>query len=132
MSDHRKLSREDKIELSFLQGVHRRRPDDVHVLSALGELFTRGGRFDEGLEVDRRLCDLDAANPVAWYNLACSQALTGHADEALATLSHALDLGYSDAAWMATDQDLASLRDRPEFTRLLDRIRMNGGTFSGN
>ncbi len=57
------------------------------------------------------------------YNLACAQARSGQPDAALASLRKALEHGLRQPLQMATDADLASLRDRPEFARLLERAR---------
>ena len=61
--------------------------------------------------------------PAVWYNLACAQAREGKPDDALATLGKAIELGFADAALMARDEDLASLRARPEFAAILARIK---------
>lgn len=57
------------------------------------------------------------------YNLACAQARSGLPEGALASLERALDHGLVQPSQIATDADLASLRDRPEFARLLARAR---------
>lgn len=119
----RKLSGADSVELKFLEGVHRRLPNNLQVLHALGHLYTRAGRFTEGLAVDLRLVDLQPEEPVNWYNLACSCALTGMRSVALAALALAIDLGYKDADWMLQDEDLASLRQDPSFKELVEMAR---------
>ena len=58
-------------------------------------------------------------SPTAWYNLACSLALTGQADDAFAALEKAIALGYDDAEWMREDEDFAPIRQDPRFARLL-------------
>jgi hypothetical protein len=66
--------------------------------------------------------------PNVRYNLGCALALSGRAPEALVQLERALDLGVADPAQMATDEDLASLRDEPAFRRLLERARAAGAS----
>jgi tetratricopeptide (TPR) repeat protein len=75
---------------------------------------------------------------VDYFNLACAQALCAarpvgehkssppgptdqeaHADEAMAALKRAIDAGWSDAARIARDPDLESLRSRADFRELL-------------
>lgn len=51
----------------------------------------------------------------AHYNLACALAMQGRKDEALQTLTKSAAFGFSDAALLDTDPDLASLRDMPAF-----------------
>ena len=50
-------------------------------------------------------------------------AKRGRFKEALETLNLAVDLGYRDLKWMMEDPDLTSLRNHPEFERLLERMR---------
>lgn len=115
------LQRPQRVELEFLEGVRRRVPGHEPVLQALGHLYTRVGRFQDGLEVDQELTRLDPAAPQNWYNLACSHALLAEREAALAALKRAIDLGYDDADWMREDKDLISLRDDPAFQSLLNR-----------
>jgi hypothetical protein len=53
------------------------------------------------------------------YNLACSQALKGLGDEALATLKQSLALDPSQKEHASKDDDFASIRARPEFQALV-------------
>src|SRR5687768_16661610 len=94
-------------------------PDDAEVLEALGHLLTRIGRHSEGLAADQRLVELRPDEPVAHYNLACSLALIGQHDEALARLRIAMSMGFRDAGFIRKDRDLKSLRDDPRFEALL-------------
>ncbi len=57
------------------------------------------------------------------YNLACALARSQRAEDALGALARCVDLGYGEADWAAQDPDFESLRDRPEFLRLLERKR---------
>jgi hypothetical protein len=58
-----------------------------------------------------------------WYDFACAAALAGRSDEAFANLRQAIDHGYSDAAHMAVDDDLKSLRNDPRFEVLVAAAR---------
>jgi cytochrome c-type biogenesis protein CcmH/NrfG len=60
--------------------------------------------------------------PAAWYDLACARALSGDPSRALEALRTAIDRGYRDADHLAADEDLKSIRQRPEFRALLERI----------
>ena len=117
-----RAQREELIEMHFLEGVARRRPNDVETLKALGDLYTATGRLLEGLAVDRRLEALCPTDPMVRYNLACSLALTGDPAAALSALAQAVELGYDDGEWMKKDADLKSLRHEKEFQRLLARL----------
>jgi Flp pilus assembly protein TadD len=106
----------------FLGVALRHRPEDVDVLGELGLVYTRLGRYTDGLEVDRRLVRLAPDNPTAHYNLACSLALCGQAEAALDSLETAVTFGYDDGPHLAADEDLASLRPQARFVRLLDKL----------
>lgn len=106
----------------FLETAVRHNPENVDALAELGHVYTRLGRFVEGLEVDRRLVGLVPTNPTVHYNLACSLALSGLADPALTSLEEAVQLGYTDGEFMTTDEDLKILWDTPRFQALVARL----------
>lgn len=123
----RKLSRREvrdlEVKISFLQGLVRRDPGFVEALQVLGDHYTQRGQFDESLQVDRQLSRLQPHNPLVFYNLACSYALTSDFERAAAALERALLLGYRDFKWLAEDPDLRSLRKHPAFRTIEDRLR---------
>lgn len=114
--------RENQMELEFLQAVARRLPDDVGILRALADLYTRTGAYADGLRADERLSRLCAEDPLVWYNLACSLALSGRTDDSLDALSRAVELGYDDYEWMKKDTDLAALHGDARFESILEWI----------
>lgn len=113
---------EARQELEFLQAVSRRLPEDTDVMRALGDLYTRTGAYADGLRVDERLSRLCAEDPVVWYNLACSLALSGRPDDAIDALNRAVELGYNDYDGMKKDPDLSSLHGDSRFESLLEWI----------
>lgn len=115
--------RELDVEITFLEGLIRRDPGYVDALQLLGDNYTRRGRFEDGLQVDQKLAELEPGNPLSFYNLACSLSLTGKLDEAARALESALDLGYRDFKWMSRDPDLKALRKHECYTRLREKIR---------
>ncbi len=115
--------RPDRVELRFLESVRKRCPAHMPTLEALGHLYTRSGQYREGLQVDRVITTIQPNESEHWYNLACSLALTGEADEAFAALARAVEQGYDDAGWMVEDEDLAALRTDARFADLLRRVR---------
>jgi len=122
-SDHQPEDlRENKQELEFLQDIARRLPEDTHVMRALGDLYTRTGAYADGLRVDERLSRLCAEDPVVWYNLACSLALSDRADDAFDALNRAIELGYNDYDSMKKDPDLTALHGDARFESLLEWI----------
>lgn len=123
----RPLSREEEksldLEIGFLEGVIRRDPAFVEALQALGDDYTRRGRFEEGLGVDEQLAQLRPDSALTHFNLACSYSLTGQLDRAAAAIHRALDLGYRDFKWLSRDPDLAALRKHPLFKSIRERVR---------
>ncbi|NCD22448.1 MAG: tetratricopeptide repeat protein [Spartobacteria bacterium] len=111
-----------RIEVAFLEGVRARLPDHPAVVESLGCLYTEMGRYQDGLAADRRMVQMDPASPTAWYNLACSLALTGQPDDAFAALEKAVALGYDDAEWMQDDDDFAPIKADPRFARILAQL----------
>jgi predicted Zn-dependent protease len=109
----------DAVELGFLQKISRRLPEDLEILQALADLYTKTGKYEEGLEIDQRLSQQLPNDDLVWYNLGCSYALTNHPDEAFEALTRAVDLGYGDYDWMKTDPDLNTLHADPRFESLL-------------
>ena len=80
------------------------------------------GRHEEGLAVDRRLVELLPLDARVRYNLACSCALAGTYQEALAALEDAVRLGFRDVNLMRKDHDLDPLRDDPRYIAIESRI----------
>ena len=121
MSKDRKTDRakSDAVELAFLQKVSHRLPEDLEILQALADLYTKNGKYEEGLEIDLKLSLQLPNDNLVWYNLGCSYALTNKPDEAFEALTKSVELGYLDYDWMKTDPDLNKLHNDPRFESLL-------------
>jgi thiol-disulfide isomerase/thioredoxin len=59
-----------------------------------------------------------------YYNEACSHAVNGEPDKAIAVLKEACDAGINDLAHMDMDEELDSLRKTPEFRELMKRLEL--------
>lgn len=118
-ANHRELD----VKISFMEGLVRRDPTYVDALQLLGDHYTQRGRFTEGLNVDERLARLEPANPVVFYNLACSYSLTDQFDRAAEALEKAIHLGYKDFAWLTKDPDLKKFRSQAVYREILKKIR---------
>jgi hypothetical protein len=70
---------------------------------------------------------MDPSDAISAYNLACAEALGGHAGKAMKWLREAFDRGFGDARHAAVDDDLASLRERKDFNDLI-RAQRPGAT----
>jgi len=109
-------------ELGFFESLRKRMPSDVRVVSILAHLYTKCGRIDDGLKMDRRLVRLQPEDPTTHYNLACSLALKGRKADSIKTLRTAITLGYQDFHWMQHDPDLSSMQDYPPYQKLLKEV----------
>ena len=89
------------------------------MLESLGNAYTRCGRIEDGLAVDRRLVAIIPKSPIAHYNLACSLSLLGKIDEAIESLEHAVRLGYNDFDYLEHDPDLANVRRDGRYRSLI-------------
>lgn len=121
----RKGKKEDSLdfEIAFYEGVLKRTPHYIEAIIPLAEAYTRKGLYKKGLEMDLRLTELCADDPVAYYNLACSYALLGKKQEALTALQKAVALGYSDFRHLRKDADLKSLDGDPVFEKIKNSDR---------
>jgi tetratricopeptide (TPR) repeat protein len=119
----RRETRDLDLKIEFIEGIVRRDPNYVEALQLLGDHYTQRGRFEQGLKVDEQLSQLEPANPLVFYNLACSYSLIGHVDLAAASLDKALLLGYRDFKWLAKDPDLRALRKHPIYQNIQAKIR---------
>jgi tetratricopeptide (TPR) repeat protein len=106
-------------EIDFFSKILERSPDYIDALRVLGNNLTLKGRYVEGLQIDKRLCQLRPSDPLAHYNLACSLALLKKTEPALKTLRRAVELGYRDFRYMREDRDLDAIRHDPRFRQLL-------------
>jgi uncharacterized membrane-anchored protein len=80
------------------------------------------GEFELSSEAGRQAFERTKEPEVA-YNIACAEARAGRADEALAWIERAVATGYRDVDALASDPDFETLRSRPEFEAICDRLR---------
>jgi tetratricopeptide (TPR) repeat protein len=115
------LSQRD-FDVEFYERVLQRQPDNVRTLKLLGELYARQGHYDHALRVDRRLAELLPRDAVVRYNLACSLAMQGAPEQAVAELRRAIELGYNDLGQLEVDPDLESVRGLPQYQALTRQL----------
>ncbi|MGQ9661518.1 MAG: TPR end-of-group domain-containing protein, partial [Kiritimatiellia bacterium] len=84
------------------------------------EDYLRKARYGEAVSRFKIAAIIEPENGTIYYNLACAYALEGRLDEALSHLEQAVRKGFRDVEQMKKDQDLASLRGRPEFHKILE------------
>lgn len=98
-------------------------PEDGHSWMNLGLSLHLGGDLAAASAAYERAAAFEAYRARALYNLACAQAIRGEREAALASLEGAVAAGFQDGAYLATDGDLASLRQEPRFQALVERLR---------
>lgn len=89
---------------------------------ALQTAAFHSGEYELSSEAGRQVFER-TKKPAIAYNIACAEACAGRADEALAWIERAVEMGYRDVKAMASDSDLETLRSRPEFEAICDRLR---------
>ena len=98
-----------EFEVGFYESILKDTPNFIEALSAIGDLYTKAGYWQKGLDVDLKLCGLRPDDPIILYNLACSYALLNQTRLALAALSKAIHAGYDDFTYLKNDADLENL-----------------------
>ena len=93
-------------------------PGDVRALYLGAICWARIGRRKEALAWAAKALALDSKDSAVLYNLACLYAVLDRTEEALNCLKRVVRSGWRKE-WIKNDPDLASLRDNPEFQRLL-------------
>ncbi|MEO7502106.1 MAG: tetratricopeptide repeat protein, partial [Gemmatimonadaceae bacterium] len=79
------------------------------------------GESEKARDWNRRALAMEPSDPSVLYNIACNFAMEGQVDEAIATLSKALDNGFGHWKWIEHDASLALIRSNPGFAALLAR-----------
>jgi tetratricopeptide (TPR) repeat protein len=84
------------------------------------------GRHAAAATAIGRAVALGESAPAVHYNLACARARAGQAEAALDALEAALREGFTDAAALEGDPDLAPVRGRERFRKLRETLRRGG------
>jgi mannose-6-phosphate isomerase-like protein (cupin superfamily) len=77
------------------------------------------GKHAEAKEILRSVADEYPDAGIVLYNLACVEAILGEADPALDHLRRSIALEERFREYARTDEDFATIRDRPEFRELV-------------
>ncbi len=114
-----------EFEIGFYEKIIADTPDFIEALAALGDLYTKAGYWQKGLDVDVRLSALKPDDPVISYNLACSYALLNQTRAALNALSKAIELGYDDFRHLRSDRDLENLLKDAHVQAFIKQLEKN-------
>ena len=97
-------------------------PDDARALYLGGGALVQLGERERGLEWTDRARAIDPEDSGVLYNVACSYALLGRSDDAIACLEQAIRNGFGHREWLDNDSDLDSLRGDPRFQALRSKL----------
>jgi tetratricopeptide (TPR) repeat protein len=89
----------------------------------------REKKYSQALKSYQELVDYEPREAEHWYQLAGAEAIAGQPDQALRSLNEAMDRGWANSLRTRRDRKLASLRGRPEFEALLERMEKAFGPF---
>ena len=119
------IKKQDDIdfEIRFIEGVLKENPNFVEGLTILGDLYTKKGLYEKGLEVDEKLARLCPDDSLVHYNLACSYSLVQNIEKSLETIKRAVALGYSDFDYLKADHDLVNLRQDSRFQEFFLKLQ---------
>jgi len=110
-------------QIAFYEGIIRRRADFVQGLIALGDLYTKKGLYEKGLQIDKKLSQLKPDDPVVLYNLACSYSLLNKIDLALGAIKLAIQCGYDNLSHLEQDRDLENLLKDSRFQKYFTELK---------
>ena len=116
---------EAKDAVAVIENHVKWNPDDARAFHlGAGSLIVLGDIERAKRWLDRAI-ETAPDDAVVLYNAACNLATLGETDKALEHLEKAVKHGAVSAAWMRNDEDLANLRDMPEFAKLLQRVEQS-------
>ena len=111
-----------EFEIDFFENILKITPNFIEALVALGDLYTKAGLWQKGLEIDIKLTQLRPHDAIVYYNLACSYALLNQTRPALSALSKAIDFGYNDFQHLRQDPDMENLLKDEQVRQFLAQV----------
>jgi adenylate cyclase len=123
-----KLGRRDEALEASRQGVKladahlELNPDDARAWYLSSAALMRLDQPDQALERARRASMIDPEDPAVLYNVGCTYALAGKAEEAIDHLDRAVQNGFGQREWVENDSDWDSIRDEPGFQAILRKL----------
>ncbi len=104
-------------------------PDGLIALWVTGLKASIEGNIEEGLEAARKFEQINIADAEAWFHFAESYGLLGDKDGCVRALHRAVDGGFFNYPFMLADSFLDSVRDDPEFQRILKMAKAKHEAF---
>jgi predicted Zn-dependent protease len=94
-------------------------PEDVRARILLAGNLAYLGSAHEAISELKTAVALRPKDANVLYNAACTYALLGRKQEAMALLTRSKEAGFLNLDWATKDPDLTCLRDEPEFKALI-------------
>lgn len=100
-------------------------PKDFVAMSRMAAAYASMGDEEKALDTVRKVMNIDHDDTIAFYNCAAVYAMLGKKKDALALLKKALDHGFFLLIeWTAGDPHFESLRDDPQFQKLIAKYQI--------
>ncbi|MEK6572146.1 MAG: protein kinase [Bacteroidota bacterium] len=94
-------------------------PDDARGHMYFAIELVQAGKTEEAKAEAEKALELSPTDPLMLYNAACFYARLGERKSTLEALKNAFAVGYEDYEWIKRDSDLDSVRDDPEYIKLM-------------
>ena len=104
------------------RAIADREPTNGVAWYRLGSALAWMKKYDESVSALTKASEFTDVRANALYNLACVHALEGRSEDAIATLTSAVEAGFHHKHYFEQDADLASIRQDPRFQKLLEEM----------
>jgi serine/threonine protein kinase/tetratricopeptide (TPR) repeat protein len=118
-----------KQAVEYFDRVIEMEPDGLLALWVSGIKAFTEGNIEEGLKAGRKFEQIGISDAEAWYHFAENYGLLGDKEGCVRTLQRAVDGGFFNYPFMRTDSFLDSVRDDPEFQRILKTAKVKHEAF---
>ncbi|HEX5130957.1 MAG TPA: M56 family metallopeptidase [Candidatus Krumholzibacteria bacterium] len=116
------LRRSQRMQMRYEVAKSRNHDDSGRDSYHEAHALYQNHRYRQAAEAYRQAAELGYNSDTALYNAGCSYALADKPDEAIAALRESMEEGFDRPDLFASDDDLNSLRDKPEFQKLLGEV----------
>ncbi len=113
----------DRIRRASLELYPRyltKHPDDSRAHMFFAIHLAQEGRTEEAEREAEKALEINPTDPLMLYNTACFYARLGEKQKAVGSLKDAVAAGFANYEWFKRDPDLESIRDEPEYLRLIE------------
>ena len=101
-----------------LRVAQRHDAKNIHIHLSLGWCYKRLGKLELAIQALENALDVDNAEPILYYNLACYWSLAGNVGLALSYLGRALQMRGDYRDMIPQEPDFDPVRNHPEFLSL--------------